>query len=184
MLFRSRADQYVFDERNRRTPAPQPAAPAPQAPTPGPSTQPQTPQTSAGPSQRRRTTSTTTSTSQTQTPPRTNPPCNTSQTYQTTTRRIQYRLCQRTHLPQYPRTLRWLHSRLSTLNLATSTRPLPRYALRRLTPCREPQHGTRHSPRSPRILWKMTLSWFPMNELRIQPFTQTRTPYPSLPKYG
>ena len=80
-----RADQYVFDERNRRTPAPQPAAPAPQAPTPGPSTQPQTPQTSAGPSQRCRTTSTTTTTSQTPAPPRTNPTRNTSQTYRTTT---------------------------------------------------------------------------------------------------
>ena len=80
-----RADQYVFDERNRRTPAQQLAAPAPHAPTPGPSTQPQTPQTSAGPSQRRRTTSTTTTTSQTQAPPRTNLPRNTSQTYQTTT---------------------------------------------------------------------------------------------------
>ena len=80
-----RADQYVFDERNRRTPAQQPATTAPHAPTPGPSTQPQTPQTSAGPSQRRRTTSTTTTTSQTPAPPRINPTRNTSQTYRTTT---------------------------------------------------------------------------------------------------
>ena len=43
--FMVRADQYVFDECNRRTPAQQPAAPAPHAPTPGPSTQPQTPHT-------------------------------------------------------------------------------------------------------------------------------------------
>ena len=72
------ADALVDAEWNRQSSTQQPL-------TPGPSSQPQTPPTSAGPTQCCRTTSTTTNSSQTQAPPRTNPPCNTSQTYRTTT---------------------------------------------------------------------------------------------------